>query len=118
MPPLLTRLAGKHFVLSGNGAMIEELAPALSDVGVARQFVHTEPYLNGSHVPEPEVVATIRERFVPDDLFSAFAHRESSLFAPERPLAATKLNVDPLAPSDVFAGPEFLFHMRRPEVSA
>ena len=113
MPPLLTQLGGKHFVLCGNGAMIEELAAALSDVGVAQQFVYEEPYFNGRHVADPAVVRAIRDRFVADDLFSAFAHRESSLFALEEPLSGVRGNADPSAPSDVFRGPEFLSHVAR-----
>jgi ferredoxin-NADP reductase len=113
MPPLLTQLGAKHFILCGNGTMIEELAGALSDLGVAQQFVYEEPYFNGRHVADRAVVSAIRGRFVANDLFSAFAHRESSLFALEKPLGGAPGNVDPMAPSDVFGGPEFLSHVAR-----
>jgi NAD(P)H-flavin reductase len=111
VPPLLTRLGGKHFILCGNGSMIEEVAAALLDVGVAQQCVYEEAYFNGRHVADPAVVAAIRGRFVADDLFSAFAHREASLFTLERSLGQAKRNADPSAPSDVFRGPEFLSHV-------
>ncbi len=114
MPPLLSHLGGKHFVLCGNGAMIEELAAALSDVGVAQQFVYEEPYFNGRHAADRAVVSAIRDRFMANDLFSAFAHRESSLFVLEKPLGGGGAgNVDPSAPSDVFGGPKFLSHVAR-----
>ena len=71
MPPLLGQLGDKQFQLCGNGAMIEELAAALSDVGVARHVVHKEPYFNGQHQADPAVVAAIRDRFVADDVFCA-----------------------------------------------
>ena len=93
----------------------EEMAAALSDMGVAQQFVYEEPYFNGRHVADAWVVTAIRERFVfvADDLFSAIAHREASIFAIERNLSEAKPNVDPAAPSDVFRGPEFLSHVTR-----
>ncbi len=93
--------------------MTEELTAALSDVGVAQRYVYEEPYFNGRHVADPAVVSAIRNRFVATDLFSAFAHRESSLFALERPLSGATGNADPSAPSDVFRGPEFLSHVAR-----
>lgn len=117
MPAMLERLGGTRFLLCGNGAMIDELARALSDVGVAQRFIYEEAFFNGHHVADRAVVAAIRERFVADDLFSAFAHRESSLFALERPLVARAGapagNADPSAPSDVFGGPQFLSHVAR-----
>ena len=113
VPAMLDRLGGKQFLLCGNGAMIEELARALSDVGVAQRFIYEEPFFNGRHVADPAVVAAIRERFVADDLFSPFAHRASSLFALERPLVTGGGNADPLAPSDLYRGPEFLSHAAR-----
>ena len=113
MPAMLDRLGSKQFLLCGNGAMIEELSRALSDVGVAQRFIYEEPFFNGRHVADPAVVAAIRERFLADDLFSPFAHRESSLFALERPLGAPRGNANPLAPSDLYRGPEFLSHVAR-----
>ena len=111
MPAMLDRLGGTQFLLCGNGAMVEELARALSDLGVAKRFIYEEPFFNGYHVADPAVVAAIRERFVADDLFSPFAHRTSSLFDPEQPGAAWG-NTDPLAPSDLYRGPDFLSHAR------
>ncbi|MDQ3979264.1 MAG: FAD-dependent oxidoreductase [Actinomycetota bacterium] len=113
MPGMLERLGGTQFLLCGNGAMIDELARALSDVGVAQRFIYEEPFFNGHHVADRAVVAAIRERFVADDLFSAFVHRESSLFALDRPLRSPGGNADPLAASDVYRGPDFLSHVAR-----
>lgn len=82
--------------------MIEELGAALSDVGVARQFVHKEPYFNGQHRPDPAVVAAIRERFVAEDVFCALPQLEASLFQldPLRPR-----NTDPTTRSEVSGAP-------------
>ena len=114
MPPLLSQLGGKHFVLCGNGAMIEELAAALSDVGVAQQLVYEEPYFNGRHVAR-----TGRGERHPGPLrgqrpLLCLRPPESSLFVLEKPLGDGDAgNVDPSAPSDVFGGPEFLSHVAR-----
>jgi len=53
---------GRRYFLAGNGAMIEELASALSEVGVPRETIYEEPYFNGRHIADPEVVATIAGR--------------------------------------------------------
>lgn len=111
VPPLLERLAGQHFVLCGNGSMIDELSAALSDVGVAQQHVHGEAYFGTRARPDPGAVAAIRERFAAADLFSAFAHQASTLFAVDHLLGSAG-NADPAAPSDVFTGPDFLAHTR------
>ena len=82
MPPLLETLGDKRFCLVGNGAMIEEMSLALSDLGVSKQLMYQEAYFNGKHQPDPEVLAVIRRRFVASDLFSPHAHREAGLFRP------------------------------------
>lgn len=68
VPPRLERLGGRRYYLVGNGAMLEEFSAALSDMGVHENDVYKEPYFDGSHVPDPRVVAAIRERFVAHDL--------------------------------------------------
>ena len=80
VPPRLEVLGGRHFYLCGNGAMIEELSSALSDLGVARELIHTEAYFNIRHRPAPEVVADIRGRFVATDLFSPFTDQQGGWF--------------------------------------
>ncbi|HUR22270.1 MAG TPA: FAD-binding oxidoreductase, partial [Acidimicrobiales bacterium] len=75
VPPLLETLGGKRYYLAGNGAMLEEMAFALSDMGVDHRYIYKEPYFNGTHEADRDVVAEIRERFVATDLFSAFANR-------------------------------------------
>ena len=52
----------QRFVLSGNGAMIEEFAAALGEIGVPREAVYEEPYFNARHVPDPDVVAALAAR--------------------------------------------------------
>ena len=115
VPPLLPTLGGKRFYLVGNGAMLEEMGMALSDLGVVQQFIHKEPYFDPIHEPDREVVARIRERFVATDLFSAYAARRGSEFDLDKDIEAAKTgkagNGDPLAVSDLFELlPAFLSH--------
>ena len=87
VPPRLATLGDKHFYLVGNGAMIEDMCCALSDMGVDDLMLHTETYFNVRYRAAPEHVAAIRERFVASDLFTPYAHREADGFMPERPLS-------------------------------
>lgn len=109
VPGMLSHLRGRQYLLCGNGAMVEEMARALSDVGVSRTHIYEEPFFDGRHVADPAVVAAIRDRFVADDLFSAVAHLDS-IFALEGSLTTRPGNTDPNAPSDLLRGPDFLSH--------
>lgn len=86
VPPLLETLGGKRFYLVGNGAMIEEMRMALSDLGVPRTSIHEEAYFNGKYRPEPKDLDEIRRRFVASDLFSPHAHQQAGGFHVERPV--------------------------------
>jgi NAD(P)H-flavin reductase len=115
VPPLLPTLGGKRYYLVGNGAMLEEMALALSDLGVVQQFIYKEPYFDTVHDPDRAVVAAIRERFVATDLFSSYAARRGSDFDLDRDVEAARTgkagNGDPLAVSDLFdLLPAFLSH--------
>ena len=113
VPPLLPTLGGRRFYLCGNGAMLEEMAFALSDLGVDLKFVYKEPYFNGTHQADPDVVADIRERFVATDLYSAHANRRGTAFDLDLDAARSGKagNGDPLAVSDLFdLMPAFLSH--------
>ena len=113
VPPLLATLGAKRYYLAGNGAMLEEMAFALSDMGVDHRFIYKEPYFNGTHQADPEVIAEIRERFVAADLFSAYANRRSTGFGVDLNAARSGKagNGDPLAVSDLFdLMPAFLSH--------
>ena len=115
VPPLLATLGGKHYYLVGNGAMLEEMALALSDLGVVQRNIYKEPYFDPIHQPDREVVARIRERFVATDLFSAYAARRGSAFDIDKDLEAARGgkagNSDPGAVSDLFELlPAFLSH--------
>ena len=103
VPPLLPALGGTRYYLCGNGAMIAEMATALSDLGAAEEFIHQEHYFNQKHVPAPSVLAAIRSRFVASDLFSPLAHQQAhaSLFHLESPVGGAGGNADPTAPSEV-----------------
>lgn len=83
VPPLLETLGDKRFYLVGNGAMIREMADALSDLGVDRTMIHEEVYFNVKHRPDPKVLDDIRRRFVARDLFSPYASQQAGLFVPE-----------------------------------
>ncbi len=87
VPPLLGTLGGKRFYLVGNGAMINEMVFALSDLGVDRTLVHEEVYFNVRHRPDPQTLADIRSRFVATDLFSPHSHQEAGLLYPENPIS-------------------------------
>jgi len=115
VPPRLATLADRHYYLVGNGAMVEEMALALSDLGVVQQHIYKESYFDSIHEPDREVVVTIRERFVATDLFSAYAARRRSSFDIDSDLESARSgragNGDPLAASDLFdLLPAFLSH--------
>ena len=113
VPPQLATLGAKRYYLAGNGAMIEEMAFALSDMGVDHRFIYKEPYFNGTHEADPEVIAEIRDRFVARDLFSAYANRQRTGFGADLDAARSGKagNGDPLAVSDLFdLMPAFLSH--------
>jgi len=88
VPPALERLGGTQFLLCGNGAMINELAQALSDRGVVQKDIYEEPFFNARHIVDPAVTAAIRERFVAEDLISMFNPSGHGLFALERSLTS------------------------------
>ncbi len=102
VPPLLPALGGRHFYLCGNGAMVEQMYTALSDLGVAEEFIYREAYFNRSHQPDQAAMEALRGRFVADDLFSPFAHQAASLFEVRTKLQPVARNVAADAPSDVF----------------
>ncbi|MGH9189207.1 MAG: ferredoxin--NADP reductase [Acidimicrobiales bacterium] len=88
VPPRLATLGGTRYYLCGNGAMTEDMATALSDLGVREELLHQEHYFNQKHVPDPLVLAAIESRFVASDLFSPIAHQRASggLFHLDGPL--------------------------------
>jgi ferredoxin-NADP reductase len=90
VPGLLRRLARTQFYLVGNGAMIEEMATVLSDLGVDQRDVYQEAYFNSRYRPDACTLAEIRSRFVASDLFSPFAHLEAGLYMPAAPLTRTR----------------------------
>jgi len=115
VPPLLRTLGAKRYYLVGNGAMLEEMALALSDLGVVQQYIYKEPYFDAANSPDRDVVTRIRERFVATDLFSAYAARRGSAFDLDRDIEAARSgkagNGEPMAVSDLFdLFPAFLSH--------
>lgn len=67
VPGLLSTIRDKSYVLVGNGAMITEMAEALTALGVEETHLHREHYFNGRHQPHPDTVKEIRRRFVATD---------------------------------------------------
>lgn len=102
VPPLLPQLGGRAFYLCGNGAMVEEMDMALSDMGVSAEFIYKEAYFNRRHKPDPITMEAIRSRFVADDLFSPFAHQSASLFEVHKTFEPVARNVTADASSDLF----------------
>ncbi|HUR18205.1 MAG TPA: FAD-dependent oxidoreductase [Acidimicrobiales bacterium] len=102
VPPLLPQLGGRAFYLCGNGAMVEEMDMALSDMGVSAEFIYKEAYFNRSHRPDPATMERLRARFVADDLFSPFAHQSASLFEVHKTFQPVGRNVTADASSDLF----------------
>jgi len=86
VPPLLSTLGTSEFRLVGNGAMTEEMAVALGDMGVGKEVIYREAYFNGKHKAAPAVLADIRSRFVASDLLAPSAIETGDLFRLERPL--------------------------------
>jgi ferredoxin-NADP reductase len=78
VPPLLKTLGGKHFYLVGNGAMIEEMSEALSDLGVFKHLIYEEPYFNTRYKPEEAVLERVKEAFVARDLSSPRVRRQAA----------------------------------------
>ena len=111
VPPLLETLGDRLYYLVGNGAMIAEMALALSDVGVNEKYLHREPYFDASHDPDPATVAAIRERFVAADVRSSYAKAAGGPFDPGRILAAGRTRAQSVSVSDLFESlPGFLDH--------
>ncbi|MDQ3571112.1 MAG: FAD-dependent oxidoreductase [Actinomycetota bacterium] len=77
VPPLLETLGGKHFYLVGNGAMIEEMSEALSDLGVFKNLIYQEHYFNARYKPDEAALDRLRKAFVARDLTSPRVRREA-----------------------------------------
>ncbi len=86
VPPSLATLGGTRYYLVGNGAMIEEMSAAVSDMGVDNKLVHQEAYFNVKYRPDQRDLAAIRDRFVATDLFSPYRHHQAGQFLPEHPV--------------------------------
>lgn len=85
VPPLLERLGGKRFCLSGNGAMIEEMELALCSLGVDRTSISEERFFNLKHHPDRAVMEAIMARFVADDLVTADAQLRGQVWRGTEP---------------------------------
>jgi len=96
VPPLLPTLGGIRYLLVGNGAMIEEMSAALSDLGVDRSFIYQEPFFNLRQKPDPDSLAATRSRFVASDLFSPYADQQGGgLLHLDRPISARRATGPP-----------------------
>ncbi len=79
VPPLLDRLGGTRYCLSGNGAMVEEMEIALGTLGVDRTFIHGERFFNVRHRPDPGTIDDILARFVATDLHASRTNLETDV---------------------------------------
>jgi len=77
VPPLLSTLGGKHYYLVGNGAMIEEMSEALSDLGVFKTLIYEEHFFNTKYKADEAALEKIRKAFVARDLTSPSVRREA-----------------------------------------
>ncbi len=78
-PPLMARLADKHFYLTCNGRMVAEMSAALREVGVPTARIYEESFFAHRHRPDPAAVEAIVQRFVATDLMSPLTHLETAL---------------------------------------
>ena len=62
-PTLVDEIDRFRFYLCGNGAMVEEMAAALSEVGVTSDRVYGEAYFKRYHHPDPGAVHEAAKRF-------------------------------------------------------
>jgi len=90
VPALLGTLGTSEYRLVGNGAMTEEIATALGNMGVGKEAIYREAYFNGRHRPAPGVMAAINARFVASDLLAPSALDTADLFHLERPLGTRR----------------------------
>ena len=90
VPSQLGQLGGTEYRLVGNGAMTEEMAIGLGDMGVVDERIYTEAYFNGKHKPDKATMAAIRARFVATDLLAPSALDAADLFKLERPLGGNR----------------------------
>lgn len=95
VPTLLGTLGTSEFRLVGNGAMTEEMATALGDMGVGQEVIYREAYFNGRHKPERSVMDAIRSRFVASDILAPSALDAADLFRLERPLGGARRPAPP-----------------------
>jgi NAD(P)H-flavin reductase len=85
VPPLIDRLRGKRFYLSGNGAMIEEMELALCTLGVDRTSISEERFFNLKHHPARATMDAIMARFVADDIVPADANLRTRVWRVTEP---------------------------------
>lgn len=62
-PTLIDDIDRFRFYLCGNGAMVEEMAAGLSEVGVTSERIYGEPYFKRYHRADPDAVHRVAERF-------------------------------------------------------
>lgn len=79
VPPLLEKLGGTRYCLSGNGAMVEEMEIALGTLGVDRTFIHGERFFNIRHHPDPKAMDAILARFIATDLHASRTNLETDV---------------------------------------
>lgn len=87
-PQLIGDMGRYRFYLCGNGAMVEEMAGALSEAGVTMDLVYGEPYFKRYYRPDPIVVSDIARRFRPSSQL-VLGLGDGELFPIEQPVNRT-----------------------------
>lgn len=90
-PEVIGSLEGKQFVLCGNGAMINQLGPALRLAGVKEWRVYEESFFNSRATAEPATVAALRDRLAGGRVQSPVLAGRGELFVVERPLTPRRV---------------------------
>lgn len=72
VPPLLETLQNKHFYLCGNGAMIADMAGALSELGIPKSLLFEEYFFDFHHTPDSSTLSRLCSRFVARDIVSPY----------------------------------------------
>lgn len=90
-PEIIGSLDDKRFILCGNGAMINELGPALRLAGVKDWLVYEEAFFNSRATADPAAITALRDRLTGGHLDSPVLAGRADLFVLERPLVPQRL---------------------------
>ncbi|MGH9124864.1 MAG: ferredoxin--NADP reductase [Acidimicrobiales bacterium] len=90
-PEVIGSLERTHFILCGNGAMINELGPALRLAGVKEWLVYEEPFFNTRVKADTGDILALRDRLTGGHIDSPVLAGRGELFVLERPIIPRRL---------------------------